>query len=218
MFQVRKMAQLPTESIDEFHFRELAKLYKGAKNDFRKITLKYINKFNSFNDSTDQKRLFSRLYLSKKVYDIIRKSFATIVTSRELMVSCYISATKVNGDSQISTVTIYPNQKKIYLLRKSAHRSASKFILLVESYLKENPIVLYTLPCEFIQRFLEKHSTISLIVFGNKLVKSSANKVIAVILRDKYEQYRIAWRDFIIRHFPFPEEIGIIIIDMLIEF
>jgi len=232
MFRVKrvmeeKIIRFPTESTEEFHLRELQNVYYRAygphsKEVFDRITTKYIKKFNSINTSNGQKKIFSQLYLSKKIYDLARKSFNLLSqTSCNLLATCYQAAERIcdqANDEQYANPDIYPNQKKMKRAKKAATQSARRFIRAVVKFFQENPDKLYKLPVTSICHFLEHYNTRELSKYGGIISRRGWLDIsIANIIHKKYYKHKTDWQNFVSKYTKFTDDVCQLIAEYISE-
>lgn len=223
-----KIIRFPTESTEEFHLRELQNVYYRAygphsKEVFDKIARKYMKKFNSINTSNCQKKIFSQLYLSKKIYDLARKSFNLMSqTSWSLLLdTCYQAAERIcdeSNDEQYANPDIYPNQKKMKRAKKAATQSARRFIRAVVKLFQENPDKLYKLPVSSICHFLEHYNTRELSKYGGIISRRSWLDIsIANIIHKKYYEHKSDWQKFVSKYTKFTDDVCQLIAEYISE-
>jgi len=222
----KEFVHFPTESTEQYQLRELRHIYNQeygplSRETFDKILMKHTETFSSINSNT-QSKMFTKLYLSKKIYDIIRKSFNLVIkASPILLITCYESAERLRDDIKYYSYTDpikYPNQVKMRRSKKFAIDAAKKFIDLVVDYFKENPKELYKLPISSIRAFLQKYPARSTTIYGAWLSTNGWLDVsIANLIRRDYESYKTSWWTFISKCLRLPTEVCKIIADMITQ-
>jgi hypothetical protein len=215
----------PTESTEEYHLRELRKMYFRtygplSKEIFDKILKMYATKFISSSGVT-QNKMFQKLYLTQKIYHLLRGSFNLVLTSRTLFLSCYEAAERFLvdlRDESFRDALVYPNQAKMTLLKKSANRAVKRFVRRAVHYLKENPFVLFQLPVESIVAFLHKYNTRTLTVYGAWLSRVGwLHASIANVIAIEYVSYKESWQAFLVKYLYLPIDICKIMTEMICQ-
>ena len=189
--------------------------------EFHRISLIFSGRFERL-PANEEKKLITAFHLMSQTYGHVRKHFCFLIKNNIILfITRYNTAIKYyieTKNPRYRNAEEYPNQKKMRMAIKAAQGSLRRFICRSVRYLKENPVVLYSLPVTDIRNFLEKHNTLALTIYGAKLNRRAwLDTTIADVLRGKYEEYRVSWKNIIMKCFPFPEEVGRIIAEFSSE-